>query len=194
MKWTRLAAANGADADYFLNSVTMQATAYTLDENTPATSGARHVTATTATNGGADTLGDLVITGTDLSGQTISETITLSAGATVTGTKWFRSVTSAVTADWVTDGTDDDITIGYAEPICVVDGPGRLEAIVVNTTAAATVVVADATGTIATLKASIAEGHYAYGIDVMDLTIDLNGASDVTVIHSPSQPKSYPLA
>lgn len=192
--YTNLAAANAASADRFLNSVDMKVGAYTLDETTIGTQGARHVTVTVTTVDTADTLGTVVITGTDLSGQTISETVTPVAGSAVPTTKWFRTVTSATGVGWVIDGvegSEDTITIGYGADICVVDGAGRLEAIVVNTTAAATIVVADAGGTIATLKASIAEGHYAYGLDVTDLTVDLNGASNVTVIHSPSLPKTF---
>ena len=192
--YTHLAAANAADADYFLNSVNMQATAYTLDETTPTTSGARHVTVTHTSGDTTDTLGTRVVTGTDLSGQVITETLTLSADATVTGTRWFRTVTGAITSGWVIDGseaTEDTITIGYAADICVLDGPGRLEAIIVNTTAAGTIVVADSSGTIATLKSSITEGHYEYDLTVCNLTVDLNANSDVTIIHSNSMPHTY---
>lgn len=191
---THLGAANAADDNYFLISVNMAVGAYTLDETVPPTEGARHVTLTHSTNGSADTLGTVELVGTDLSGQTITETLTPSAGGVVTSTAWFRTLTSATGVGWVTDGTADDIELGYGADICVLDGVGRLEAIIVNTTAAATIVVADSGGTIATLAASIPVGHYEYGLDVSNLTLDLNGASDVTVIHSPSLPKTYALA
>lgn len=192
--YTRLSAANAADTDYFLNSVSMKVGAYTLDENVPATAGARKVTLTHASGDTADTLGTVVIVGKDLTGQTITETLTPVADDIVTSTKWFRSVTSATGAGWVIDGvegTADAITIGYGADICVLMGAGTLHRVVVNTTAAATVAIADASGSIATLKASIAEGSYDYGIDVYDLTVDLNGASDITIVHSPSLPSAY---
>lgn len=192
--WTRLSAANAADADYFLNSVAMKVGAFTLDETVPAVSGARKVTLTHASGDTTDTLGTVTIVGKDLVGQTITETLTPVADDVVTGSKWFRSITSATGAGWVIDaveGTADAITIGYGADICVLSGAGTLERVIVNATAAATVVLADAHGTIATLKASIAEGSYDYGIDVYDLTVDLNGASDVTIVHSPSQPSAY---
>lgn len=194
---TNLAAANAVSADRFLNSVDMKVGAYTLDETTIGTAGARHVNVTHTAGDTVDTLGTITITGTDLAGQTISEVITPSSGALVAGTKWFRTVTGAVGAGWVIDaaeGTADTVEIGYGAEICVLDGAGQLEAIIVNTTAAATIVVADAGGTIATLKASIGEGHYEYDLNVTDLTVDLNGASNVTVVHSPSLPKSYAMS
>jgi hypothetical protein len=194
---THLAAANAADVDRFLESVNMANGAYTLDNNTTGTEGARHVTVTHTSGDTTDTLGTVAIVGTDLAGQAITETITPSADATVTGAKWFKTVTSATQAGWVIDAvevTNDTITIGMSEAICVLEGVGVLETIIVNTTAASTIVVADSGGTIATLKASIAEGHYVYGLDVSNLTIDLNGASDVTIVHTPSLPTSYALA
>lgn len=192
--WTRLSAANAADTDYFLNSVNMKTGAYTLDETTPATAGARRVTLTHTSVDTTDDLGTVTIVGKDLTGQTITETLTPVADDVVTSTKWFRSVTSATGTGWTIDAvesTEDTIIIGYGADICVLMGAGTLERIVVNTTAAATVVVADASGSIATLKASIAEGSYDYGIDVYDLTVDLNGASDITIVHSPSLPSAY---
>ena len=193
--YTNLAAANAADADRFLLSVAMKVGAYTLDETTIGTQGARHVTLThTTVAAGTDTLGTVTIVGRDLSGQTISEVLTPVADSTITSAKWFVGLASATGAGWVIAGGNDTITIGYGADIAVLEGAGRLHAIVVNATAASTIIVADAKGTIATLKASIAEGHYVYDVDVTTLTVDLNGASDITVIHSPSLPASYAMA
>ena len=194
---THLAAANAADVDRFLLSTNMKVGAYTLDETTTGTEGARHVTLTHTSGDTTDTLGTVTIVGTDLAGQPVTEVLTPSADATVTSTAWFKTLTSATGAGWVIDAvevTNDTLTIGISEALLVLEGPGRLESIVVNTTAASTIVVADSGGTIATLKASIGEGHYVYDLDVSNLTIDLNGASDVTVIHTPSIPRSYALS
>jgi hypothetical protein len=192
--YTNLSAANAADADRFLLSVDMKVGAYVLDQTTIGTQGARHVTVTRTVVEAADTPGTIVLVGRDLSGQTISETVAVGGdGIAVPTVKWFASLISATGVGWVTAGAADTITIGYGADILVLGGVGRLHAIVVNTTAAATIVLADAKGTIATLKASIAEGTYVYDVDVSDLTADLNGASDVTIIHGPSLPQAYAL-
>lgn len=67
--------------------------------------------------------------------------------------------------------------------------PGVLHAIVINTTAAASITVYDniagSGNKIATLKASIAEGTYVYDVALnVGLTLVLAGASDVTVLYA----------
>lgn len=195
--YTNLAAANAADDDRFLTSVDMAVGEYTLDETTIGTQGARHVTVTVTAGDTADTMGTVTIVGRNLAGDIISEVITPVADSEVEGSKWFASLISATGAGWVIDGAEgneDAIEIGYGADICVLEGAGRLEAIVVNTTAASTIVVADNRGGIATLAASIPVGSYEYGVDVTDLTVDVNGASNITLIHSDSLPQSYALA
>jgi hypothetical protein len=193
--YTHLDAANAVVVDRFLTSVNMKVGAYTLDNTTIGLPGSRHVRVTHTSGDTQDTEGTIILTGTDITGHVISETVTVNApGGFVDTTKWFRTLTSAVGAGWVIDAveaTPDTIEIGYGADLCVLDGTGYLDAIIVNTTSASSIVVADASGTIATLKASIAEGHYHYGLDVTNLTIDLNGNSDVTIIHSASLPKTY---
>src|SRR3990167_6404347 len=120
--YTNLAAANAADAARFLLSVAMEVGAYTLDETTIGTQGARHVTLThTTVAAGTDTLGTVTIVCRDLSGQTISEVLTPVSDSTVTGTKWFASVASATGAGWVIAGGNDTITIGYGADIAVLE-------------------------------------------------------------------------
>ena len=199
--YTHLTAANAADDDYFLESVAMKNGAYTLDETAPSTPGARRITITHTSENDyyeypAEELGTLTIVGKSLSGQTITEVIEPVADDEVSSTKWFASLVSVTGAGWViSGGAADTIEIGYGADICVLDGPGRLERVVINATHASTVVLADARGTIATLKASIAEGHYEYDLDVAGyLTVDLNGTQDVTIIHSQSIPTQYAMS
>lgn len=76
--------------------------------------------------------------------------------------------------------------IATATTTLVKTGRGNLGRIVVNTTAAGTITVYDsltATGTkIATLKASINEGTYAYTCRfLVGLTVVTGAASDITV-------------
>lgn len=71
----------------------------------------------------------------------------------------------------------------------VLAGPGRLVAIVVNTTSAGTIGIIDGTaGTtvnVGQLKASVAEGRYKYGIAVAQgIRIVTGSTSDITVVWS----------
>ena len=71
----------------------------------------------------------------------------------------------------------------------VATGRGKLHSIVVNATSGGSIVVQDAitavAPTIATLKASIAEGTYIYDIVfTKGLYVTTNGASDLTLTYS----------
>ena len=62
---------------------------------------------------------------------------------------------------------------------------GVLHAISVNATAAGTITVADSLGTIAVLKASIAEGTYLFDVQfVGNLDVTTGAASDLTVAYT----------
>ena len=199
--YTHLTAANAADDDYFVTSTEMKNGAYTLAKTAPTTPGARRITITHTSENDyyeypGEDLGTITIVGKALSGQTITEVITPVADEVATSTRWFTGLISVTGAGWVVSGgAADTIEVGYGADICVLDGPGRLERVVINATHASTVVLADAKGTIATLKASIPEGSYAFGLDVASfLTVDLNGTQDVTVIHSQSIPTEYAMS
>lgn len=101
--------------DRFLNSVVMQATAYTLDETTlPADNPPRNVIITHTTDTTTDTLGDATVVGTDVDDGAISEVLTLSADGVVTGAKAFKTVTSVTTPSWVQGGgVSDLIEVGF---------------------------------------------------------------------------------
>lgn len=69
----------------------------------------------------------------------------------------------------------------------VFTGSGTLIRIVVNTTAAGTIIIKDGTVVKGTLKASITEGSYTYGISVgTSLVIVTAGSPDITVVWSQS--------
>jgi len=108
-----------ADDNFFLTSVAMQATAYTLDEtDLAADQPPRNVTVTHTAQGTADTLGDAVIVGTDVNDDPITETIAIDSGTVAAGTKAFKTVTSVVTADWVIDGveaSEDLLEVGFGD-------------------------------------------------------------------------------
>lgn len=193
---TRVAASTAAVGNRFVASTNMKVGAYTVANASPAWGGGCRVTVThTQVGGVTDTLGTIVVTGRDLAGQAISETLTPSSGATVTGTRVFRTVESVTGVGWVIDTGNDTITVGCAEGCYCVDGAGTLERVVVNATAAEAVTLADARGTIATLKASIAEGSYGYGVAVSGwLRVSTTSTNDLTIVHSPSLPGSYAMS
>ena len=109
-----LGAPDLADDNHFLISTSMIATAYTLDETAlPANNPPRNIIVTHTANGGADTFTTIVLTGTDVDDAAITETLTIASGSTVVGTKAFKTLTSAITADWVTSAGADTIEIGF---------------------------------------------------------------------------------
>lgn len=109
-----LGAPDLADDNRFLISTVMKATAYTLDETTlPADNPPRNIIVTHTADGNADTLGDMIVDGTNVDDEVIQETLTVSAGGTVVGTKAFKTVTQCRTASWVADGNTDTIEIGF---------------------------------------------------------------------------------
>jgi hypothetical protein len=113
-----------ADVDYFVASADMKVGAYTLANTTMLGNCARNVTVTQTAVGTEDTNGTVVVNGTDLAGNAITETLTPNAGVTVAGTKAFRTVTSVTGAGWVIDGveaTKDTVTVGFGDIIGLPD-------------------------------------------------------------------------
>lgn len=110
------------DVDWFVASADMKVGAYTL-ANTAPDVGARNVTVTqTITNAAEDTNGTIVVVGTDLAGDVITETLTPNGGATVAGTKAFATITSITGAGWVINGADPDtIEVGFGSLIGLPD-------------------------------------------------------------------------
>jgi hypothetical protein len=196
MPYTNTAATTAAVANRFVASANMKVGAYTVANASPAWSGGCLVTVThTQVGGVTDTLGTVVVVGTDLSGQALTETITPLDGTVATGTKIFRTVTSVTGAGWVINTGNDTLVVGCAAGSYAASSAGILHAIVVNTTAAAAITVADARGTIATLKASIAEGTYVYDVEYLGyLKIATTSTNDVTAIHSSTAIPAYATA
>lgn len=190
--YTPISATTAAVANRFVTSTNMKVGAYTIANASPVWRGACLVTIThTTVAAGTDTLGTIDIVGTDLNNQAITETMTPVADSVATSTKFFRTVTSATGAGWVIAGGNDTLVIGVAAGSYVAASGGTLYAVVVNTTAAATVVLSDKIGTIATLKSSIAEGHYIYGPGIEYagfLKVATTSTNDITVVHSPTVP------
>lgn len=186
--YTPITAATTAVTNRFVASVNMANGAYTIANASPAFAGGVQVVATITAVGAADTPGTITIVGTDIKGNALTETVTLAAGGTATSVGVFRTITSITQAGWVINAGNDTIIIGHTAGSCVGGNSTKLLGVIVNTTAASAVVISDSRGTIATLKASIAEGVYLYGPDGIDCTtfckVATTGANDITLITS----------
>lgn len=109
------------DVDKIVTSANMKVGAYTIAAQPAAPC---RITATVTTVATADTLGTIVVAGTDINSNTLSETITPVAGSAVSTVNVFKTITSVTGVGWVIDqveGTADTITVGVgavaAQPI-----------------------------------------------------------------------------
>lgn len=194
--YTGISASTAAVTNRFVVSTNMSLTTYTIaNSGLPVWQGGCFVTVTHTTVAGTDTLGTMTLVGVGIDGQPKTESLTPVADSTVTSVNVYRSVTSLTSLGWVAVSTADTIVAGCAAGSICVGSPGKLYAILVNTTAAAAITVSDSKRTIATLKASIAEGHYLFGVDGLDFTgylkVATTSTNDITVIHSATLPSSF---
>lgn len=190
--FTNTAATTAAVANRFVTSTNMKVGAYTIANASPVWSGGCLVTVThTQVGGVTDTLGTIVVVGTSLTGQALTETITPLESTVATGTKIFRTVTSVTGVGWVIDTTEDTIVVGVAAGSYAAGSGGLLGGILVNNAVAATIVVSDKSGTIVTVPASQAAGTY-YNLQGVDfsgfLKVATTSTNDVTVFHTKTLP------
>ena len=180
-----ISAAPAASTNGYKTSVDMANGAYALDALVP-TFGARHVTMTRTVVNAADDPGTVTVVGKSPNGEVITEIFTPGAhGVLVTGTKFFSSLVSATQAGWVLGAAAaDTIIIGWDAQNAVAVGSGTLHAIVINATAAGTITVADARGTIATIPSNVAVGtFYEYDVAFAGyLRVEPAAASNITVM------------
>lgn len=190
--YTNTAATTATVANRIVAVANMKVGTYTVANSGVAVwSGGFLLTLTHAeVGGGVDTLGTVVVAGTDLNGQAISETLTPVADSVVTGTKIFKKVASVTGVGWVIGTGNDTISVGVAAGSYAAGSGGVLGSVIVNTTAAAAIIVSDAKGTIATLKASIAEGTYPFNVVFSGfLKVATTSTNDVTVTHTGTIPQ-----
>ena len=191
---TNISSSTAAVTNRFVTSTNMQNAAYTVVNSGAASHGAGFLVTVTHTQVGGvtDALGTITVVGASLAGQTQTEVITPVTGTTATGTKIFRSVTTVTGAGWTRDagaGSEDTIVVGQAADAYVMGSSGELFAVVVNTAQATSIALADAGGTFATLKASIAEGTYYYQANVSGyLKVTHAGTANFTLLHTGSLP------
>jgi hypothetical protein len=100
-----------ADVDKIVTTTNMKVGAYSVaaQPTTPS-----KITVSATASGTADTMGTVTIVGTNFLDQVISEVIIPIAGSIISGTKYFKTVTSATGAGWIIDAGNgqDTITIG----------------------------------------------------------------------------------
>ena len=109
------------DVDRIVASVVMFVGDYTIANASAAGGVALNVTVTNATLGAFDTPGTIVITGTDIDDQVITETVIPATNATVATARAFKTVTGVEGVGWISDGTDDTIEVGFGELIGLPD-------------------------------------------------------------------------
>jgi hypothetical protein len=110
-----------ADDNQFVTTTNMKVGAYTLAATTHSDSLCRNLLVTVTQGGGVnDTMGTLLVTGTDYLNAVLTETITPSANSTAVGIKCFKTITSIVGAGWARNGaggSEDTIIIGEGDLI-----------------------------------------------------------------------------
>lgn len=196
--FTNIAAATAASAARYAASQSMFVGDYTLTGTlTPAWTGAGLVTVTHTQVGGVTdtTLGTIVITGVDLSGQVRTDTIVPIATTVATGIVPFRTITKVSGVGWALGSgvTADTITVGVLAGALACGSQGTLHAVLVNNLVATAVVIADANRTIITIPASQAVGTYfLLDVDFAGyLKVTTTNTNDVTVIHTVTMPQNW---
>lgn len=193
-KSTNIAATTAAVTNRLVASTNMKVGTYTLANGGVAVwaGGFLPTVTTTQVNGEDDTLGTVVFVGKDLHGLAVTETLTPVNGSTVTGAKVFKAVTSVTGVGWVIGGAggNDTIVCGVAAGSYMAVGGGLLHSVVVNNSVAAAITLADSTGTLFTIPASVAAGtEYLYDIPWSGfLKMATTSTNDVTAIHTPGVP------
>ena len=98
-------------------SITALTTVQTITDGITQPTTCRNVTITTAKGGVSNMSGDVVVTGTNIWGQTITDTLAEGADGLVAGTKAFKTITSILVPVRVQES--DAITVGYGDTLGV---------------------------------------------------------------------------
>ena len=115
------------DPDRIVTVTDMIVGAYAIANASPVLGGAEKIIVTVVQDIEDDTEGTIDIVGTDIYDGALTETITPLIGSTVTGTREFKTVTSVTGVGWVSGGTADDITVGYAGSVLLSEAGVVLE-------------------------------------------------------------------
>jgi len=107
--------AHAADTDGVHASITATEAAQTITDDITDPPCPRNITITCAKGGGENMSGDVVITGTNIFGEVITDTIAEGADGTIQGTVAFKTVTSILVPVRVAAG--DAILVGYGDKL-----------------------------------------------------------------------------
>lgn len=176
-----------ADDDYVVADVLLANGALTIANTTLDFS--RNLTMTVTDGDSGLSAGIMTVVGTDDRGDAQSEVFTLPVDgtATVTGTKMFKTITSATVSAAAGNGAGDNIKVGIGSTVQIFEQAGEFGAIIIGETAAGTITITDedsknSKNTLAVLKASIAEGEYRFDCSISKgLRIVFGAASKVSV-------------
>jgi hypothetical protein len=102
-----------ASTNAIVSSASMRVGTYTVADTTPDGTIPRNITVTHTAVSTADTLGTIVVAGTDADGTAITETLTPVNGSVATGAKAFKTVTSVTGVGWVVNSGADSVVVGF---------------------------------------------------------------------------------
>lgn len=148
-----------AVANAIVTTATMKVGAYTVADSTPDGTIPRNITVTHTAVSTADTLGTIVVVGTDADDNALTETITPLNGTIASGTKAFKTVTSVTGAGWVTAAGADSIVVGF------------------GTLVGLPVVLPDATNTALTTLSTTVAASATTGGTLATSTVDASGGT-----------------
>lgn len=146
----------------------------------------------TVTNTNADiTAGIVTVSGTDISGKTVSQSLDLSAAFTLTGTIVFKTVASVVVTGLIGATAGDSITVDTGGTVQLTLGRTTLISAVVGSGASQVgkyQFINNNSGTttnVAELKQGVAAGVYEFNCSIgIGLRVVISGATPLTVIYN----------
>jgi len=148
----------------------------------------RNITITVTDANASIDAGTVTVTGTDISGNPVSEVMTMPANLTKTGTKTFKKITSVVVASLHGQEAGDTIVVGIGANAQLTIGATHLVSAVITggagTSGPYTIIdgTSGTTGNVAVLKAGVREQTYPY--DCMlgsGLRVVVAGTESVTI-------------
>ena len=119
----------------------------------------RNVTVTHTAVSTVDTLGTIVVVGTDYAGDALTETITPSNGVLVAGTRAFRTISSITGVGWVIQAGNDTLVVGRGSQIGLPRALPAATGTIVGTLATAVAVKATTGGTLGNSTVTEASGN-----------------------------------
>jgi len=150
-----------ADPNYLVTTTVMKVGAYTIAAQPL---GSHVVTVTHTKVGTLDTLGIITIIGTDSDGKVVTEIITPTDSAVVTGAKGFEAITSITGSGWVIAGSDNDtLVVGIGAIVAPVGKYIFAVMVVTDTVIASETYVSGASGPKLVSLTALIAGQVYYG-------------------------------